>query len=157
MFEIGQTFRLTTAITAEDARHAVLVSQDTQPVHMNAEYAARTHFGRTIAPGVLAIGRVAGLLGTRLVDPRTHYIVTEQFAVRFVRPLFAGDDLAMRAIVTGWDAKRRRVTVKLEARNQDERRVLAGTASLVVFAVDTDQAGEAPVTRTGPPERDAPG
>jgi acyl dehydratase len=82
MFQPGQLFARATAITDEDARQAALLSQDVQPVHLDPGYAARTRFGRPIVPGALVLGRVAGLLGTGLVDLRTHYIVTQRFWAR---------------------------------------------------------------------------
>ncbi len=133
MFDEGQLFTLTTAITEQDAWQAAVLSQDTQPLHVDAAYAARTRFGRPIAPGILVLGRVAALLGTGLVDLRTHYIVTEQLSARFVRPVFVDDDLLVRVTVATWCQERGRLTVNVDVRNQRQRRVLAGTASLVVF------------------------
>jgi acyl dehydratase len=78
VFEAGQIFTLVTRITEEDAQQASLLSQDTQPLHLDRAYAERTDFGRPIAPGVLIIGRVAAALGTRLVDLRSHYVITRQ-------------------------------------------------------------------------------
>jgi 3-hydroxybutyryl-CoA dehydratase len=149
MFEIGQTFTLSTPVTAEDAVQTALLSQDTQPLHLDPGFAARTHFGRPIAPGVVVIGRVGALLGTRLVDAQTHYIVTEQFAVRFVRPVFAGDALTVRATVKTWDAERQRVSVDLDVRNQRQRRVLGGTASLMVFSLGGGPGARVPEASAG--------
>src|SRR5947209_3011696 len=121
-----------TSITADDAREAALLSDDVQPVHLDRDYAARTRFGQPIVPGALTIGRVAGLLGTGLVDLSTHYIVTQRFAAEFLRPVVVGDELAMSAKVTGWDANSGHLAVDIEVRNQRGRRVLKGTANLVV-------------------------
>ena len=102
---------------------------------MDPDYAGRTRFARPIVPGALTIGRVAGLLGTGIVNVRTHYIVTQQFAAQFLRPVFIGDELLMRARVTDWNLEDGRLSVDIEVRNQRNRRVLVGTASLVVFSV----------------------
>jgi acyl dehydratase len=144
VFQSGQEFTRLTAITDEDARSAALLSEDVQPVHLDPVYAARTRFRRPIVPGALTIGRVAGLLGTGLVDTRTHYVVTQRFMAEFLRPVEVGDELWMRATVREWDEQAGRLSVDIEVRNQRNRRVLTGTASLVVFALtDTDAAADA--------------
>ena len=120
-----------------------MLSQDVQPVHMDAEYASRTRFGRPIVPGALTIGQVAGLLGTGLVDTRAHYIVTQRFAAQFLRPVFVGDELRLRATVTAWNQADSHLSVEVEVRNQRGRRVLVGTADLVVFAVGAHAADRA--------------
>jgi acyl dehydratase len=135
VFEPGQEFTRSTFITAEDARHAADLSDDIQPVHLDVDFAARTRFGRPIVPGALTIGRVAGLLGTGLIDLSTHYIVTQRFAAEFLRPVVVGDELLMCARVTEWDPESGRLAVDIEVRNQRRRRVLRGTANLLVFRV----------------------
>ena len=146
MFQPGQLFTRSASITDEDAYQAAVLSQDVQPVHLDATYAARTRFGRPIVPGALTIGHVAGLLGTGLVDTRSHYIVTQNFAAQFLRPVFVGDELLLRATVTTWNQSDGHLSVEIEVRNQRGRRVLVGTAGLVVFAV-----AEVAVDRASPP------
>jgi len=140
------------SVSNDDAHQAAVLSQDVQPVHLDPDYAARTRFGRPIVPGAFAISRVAGLLGTGLVDLRTHYIVTHRFAAEFLRPVFVGDELRIQATVTAWGEEDGRLSVDVEVRNQRNRRVLLGTADLVVLAltdhVGSDQAG---VRTTRPP------
>jgi len=132
VFDAGQVFTLVTTITEEDALQAALLSQDIQPLHLDRAYAERTDFGRPIAPGVLIVGRVAALLGTRLVDLRSHYVITRQFDMRFARPVFAGDELRIDATVSTWDEQRGHLRVNFEARNQENRRILSGVARLAV-------------------------
>lgn len=135
MFEAGQAFTFTTAITNDDVRRAALVSEHLQPLHHDSVYAERTHFGRPIVPDSLIVGRVTGLLEARLVDPHTHYVVTEQVDAHFTDPVFVGDQLTVQANVDVWNGERGRLTVSVEVKNQEEHPVLTGTTSFAVFAL----------------------
>ncbi len=133
MFQTGQGFTFTTAITDEDVRRSALISKDVQPLHLDPTYADRTHFRRPIVPDSLILGRLGGLIEARLVDPQTHYVVTEKIDAHFTNPVFAGDQLVVHTNVDAWNDDRGRLTVSVEVHNQEEHLVLNGTASFAVF------------------------
>lgn len=72
---------------AELAAFADLAA-DHNPIHLNAEFARTTAFGRRIVHGMLAASLFSGLLGERLPGRGTVYLGQE---LRFLRPLYLGE------------------------------------------------------------------
>ncbi|WP_456307371.1 MaoC family dehydratase [Paeniroseomonas aquatica] len=61
-------------ITEADVVLFAAVTGDTNPMHLNAEYAKTTVFGERIAHGMLAAGLITKVLGTQLPGPGTIYM-----------------------------------------------------------------------------------
>jgi 3-hydroxybutyryl-CoA dehydratase len=85
---IGQTASVGKTISEADILLYTAVSSDTNPLHLDAEYAATTKFGARIAHGMLSAGLISAVLGTRLPGPGTVYIAQN---LRFLSPVFIGD------------------------------------------------------------------
>ncbi|MGC8468478.1 MAG: MaoC family dehydratase [Acetobacteraceae bacterium] len=96
-------------ISEADILLYVAVSTDTNPVHLNAEYAAGTLFKERIAHGMLSAGLISAVLGTRLPGPGTIYLSQ---SLRFRGPVKIGDTVIAEVEVTALDAARHRATLK---------------------------------------------
>lgn len=72
------------------------VSGDLNPLHLDPEFARTTKFGRTIAHGMMTLAFVSQVMrdwaGSAWED-------LGQLAVTFVAPVFAGDEVVVRAEV----------------------------------------------------------
>lgn len=73
------------------------ISGDTNPLHLNKEYAARTRFRGVIAHGMLPASLISAVLGTKLPGPGAIYVSQN---CRFRAPVRAGDTVVARATVT---------------------------------------------------------
>jgi acyl dehydratase len=96
---------------------------NTQPLHINADYAARTEFGRTIMNGLFTLGLVVGLTVTELTAG-TIIANLGYEQVNHPHPMFPGDTLYVATEVTAKRDSRSRpeagiVTLKHTGRNQD--------------------------------------
>ena len=85
------------------------VSGDTNPVHLDDEYAAGTPFKGRIAHGMLTAAFISAVLGTILPGPGAIYMSQ---SLRFKAPVRPGDTVRARARVTAIDPQRRRVTLE---------------------------------------------
>ena len=68
---VGQTASFGKTITEADIVLFAAVTGDTNPMHLNADYAKGTVFGERIAHGMLAAGLITKVLGTQLPGPGT--------------------------------------------------------------------------------------
>jgi acyl dehydratase len=59
---VGDRFEFTKTIRADDVRHFAAASGDTNPLHLDEEYAARTRFKGRIAHGTLVGGLISAAL-----------------------------------------------------------------------------------------------
>ncbi len=105
---IGQTAELVRAVTEADIVAFAQVTGDTNPVHLDADYAATTAFGERIAHGMLSAGYISAVLGTALPGPGAVYLSQ---SLAFKRPVRIGDEVTARATVTAIDDAKARVTL----------------------------------------------
>ncbi len=85
------------------------VSGDTNPVHLDAEFAAQTQFKERIAHGMLSAGFISAVLGTRLPGPGAIYLSQ---TLRFRAPVHIGDTVVVRVCVKEVLAEKRRVVLE---------------------------------------------
>lgn len=109
--EPGMTAEVAKTITEADILMFAAVSMDTNPVHLDAETAAKSPFGERIAHGMLSAGLISAVLGTRLPGPGTIYLGQ---TLRFRAPVKIGDTVRARIEVTAVDAAKKRATIKTE-------------------------------------------
>lgn len=129
---VGHIASVTRRVSAEDIRKFAEATGDTNPVHMDAAYAARTRFKEPIAHGMLSAGLVSAALGTQLA-PHAVVIYLSQ-NLRFRAPVKPGDTLTAKATVTSVDTERSRVALDTVVTNQDGTDVLTGDALVLIDA-----------------------
>ena len=107
--EVGMTAIYSRTVTESDIVLFCGISGDTNPIHLDREYAARTQFGGTIAHGMLSASFISTVIGTKLPGPGAIYVSQN---CRFKAPVRAGDTVRARATITEINAERRRVKLK---------------------------------------------
>jgi 3-hydroxybutyryl-CoA dehydratase len=105
---VGQSASFGKTITEADILMFAAVSGDTNPVHINAEFAARSMFKERIAHGMLSAGLISTVLGTRLPGPGTIYLSQ---TLKFRAPVRIGDTVTATATVAALDAAKKRATL----------------------------------------------
>jgi len=106
---VGMTAVYTKTITDADVVMYAGVSGDTNPVHINDEYASSTMFKSRIAHGMLTASFISTVLGTKLPGPGCIYMSQN---LKFKAPVRIGDTVHARVTVTDIIPEKRRVTVK---------------------------------------------
>src|SRR5260221_14086615 len=71
---IGSKASLSRTITEDDILLFALVSGDHNPIHLDAEYAERSRFGRRVAHGFLIGSLISAVLGNDLPGPGSWYL-----------------------------------------------------------------------------------
>ncbi|MEW5829213.1 MAG: MaoC family dehydratase [Chloroflexota bacterium] len=132
-FIIGEKAQLSRLITEADIAAMAGITGDTNPVHMDEEFAAKTRFKGRIAHGVFSAGLVSAVLGTKLPGPGAVYL---KQTLNFLYPVRAGETITAEAEVSAWRADKRIVTLKTRVFNQDGRDVVEGEAVLLVDKVE---------------------
>ncbi len=127
----GQSARLLRTLTQEDIRAFAAVSGDSNPAHLDAEYARHTLFQGVIAHGMWGGALISALLGTEFPGPGTIYL--EQ-ALRFLRPVRVGDTLTVAVTVASKDDAKKHVHLDCHVHNQKGEKVLEGLARVLAPA-----------------------
>jgi len=105
------------------------VTGDTNPVHLDDDYAAGTRFGRRIAHGMIAAGLVSATLANDLPGPGTVYL---NQTLKFKLPVYPGDTVTAIVEVLTVRHDKPIVTLSTVCTNQDDKVVLEGEA-VVLF------------------------
>ncbi|MFV3074289.1 MaoC family dehydratase [Niveispirillum fermenti] len=117
-------------ITETDIVMFAGISGDTNPMHLNEEYARATPFGGRIAHGMLSACFITTVLGTRLPGPGCIYMSQN---LRFRSPVRIGETVTTTVTVTGLVPDKRRVLLSTNCTVGD-RIVIDGDAMVMVPA-----------------------
>ncbi len=107
--EVGMSASFGKTITDADILMFAGVSGDTNPVHLNEEFAGGTVFEGRIAHGMLTASLISTAIGTRLPGPGCIYLSQ---TLRFRAPVRAGDTVTARVTIVEIDRQRRRVRME---------------------------------------------
>ncbi|AQL44467.1 acyl dehydratase [Halorientalis sp. IM1011] len=122
---------LTRQLGEDEADQFAKITSDTNALHLNEEFAARTRFGGRILHGTL----VAGLISAALAAFPGMTIYLDQH-LEFVAPASMGDTYTARCTVVDELAKGRyRVSTRVE--NGDGDIVVQGTATILIDEMPT--------------------
>lgn len=127
---VGQTASVSRTVSEADILMFAGVSGDTNPVHLDEEFAASTLFGGRIAHGMLSAGLFSAVFGTRLPGPGCIYLSQ---SLRFKAPVKIGDTVVARVTVKELKSEKRRALFSTVC-TVGERVVLDGEAEILVPA-----------------------
>ena len=148
---LGQTAVYARTLTETDIVLFAGISGDTNPIHINEEFASQTMFSGRIAHGMLTAAFISTVLGTRLPGPGAIYVSQ---SIRFKAPVRAGDTVVCRATVTDLLPAKKRATFSTVV-SVGNKVVLEGEAVLMVPGRPAHvPAAGAPATAAAAPARE---
>ena len=100
-------------ITEADVVLYAGVSGDTNPLHLNEEFASHTRFKTRVVHGTLTTSLWSALIGTRLPGPGCIYMGQD---MKFVKPVHPGDTVTAKITVAEIDKEKQRVYLDGECR-----------------------------------------
>jgi 3-hydroxybutyryl-CoA dehydratase len=124
----GMTAVFSKTVTEADIVLFAGITGDTNPVHLNEEFAKPTMFKGRIAHGMLTAGFVSAVFGTKLPGPGCIYLSQ---SLKFKAPVRIGDTVVARVTVSAIDQAKGRVTFATTCHVGDAV-VLDGEAQLLV-------------------------
>ena len=125
---LGMSASFVKTIEERDVQLFAEISGDTNPIHLDEEFAARSPFGGRIAHGMLTAGLISTVIGTLLPGPGAIYLGQN---LRFKAPVRLGDTVEAEVTVSELDAKRKRASMAAVCRF-DDTVVLDGDALIMV-------------------------
>ncbi|MGH1430885.1 MAG: MaoC family dehydratase [Neptuniibacter sp.] len=126
--EVGMSDSFAKTITDADVCLFAGISGDTNPVHINDDYAKTTMFGKRIVHGMFSAALISTVAGTKLPGPGAIYV---DQSVKFKAPVFIGDTAKATVTVLEIDSRRRRVKCSTEVHVGDKL-VATGAATFMV-------------------------
>jgi 3-hydroxybutyryl-CoA dehydratase len=127
---LGETASRSRMITEKDIIAFAELIDDSNPVHLDAEYAKTTMFGERIAHGMHSASFFTTLIATRLPGIEGVYVSQE---IKFIRPVRIGDTITAQATVIGKNDAKRRITLKTMVTNQCGELIIDGKGVVAVM------------------------
>jgi len=128
-FAVGEEASFSRTFTQEDVEIFSRLSGDTNPVHLDENYARETRFQGRIIHGLLVASLISSVLGTKLPGPGSVYL-SQQLSFR--APARVGERLTARVRVADWDETRGRIVLATDVINENEVALIIGEAKLVL-------------------------
>ncbi|GAC1462477.1 MAG: MaoC family dehydratase [Chloroflexota bacterium] len=124
----GSTASFTKTITEADVVLFAGLTGDTNPLHIDAEYARQSRFGQRIAHGMLTAGLISTVIGTKLPGPGAIYM---RQTLEFMAPVHIGDTVTATGTIASWDGGKGPMTIDTVCSNQRHEEVLRGQACIL--------------------------
>jgi acyl dehydratase len=121
--EVGQTARRTQTVTSEDVELYARLTGDRNPLHFDADFAARTRFGRLVAQGGIAAGMLNALVAMDLPGPGTVFMSQ---SLTYLAPTYLGDTLTAQVEVLALKPDKPVCQLRATIHNQDGVALLEG-------------------------------
>jgi acyl dehydratase len=141
---IGAEAHRTRRVTERDVALFTEITGDANPLHYDAELAARSRFGGLVVQGGVTSGLLNALVAEQLPGPGSVFL---EVAWRFLAPVRPGDEITARAVVTDVRDDKPVTSLRTTVTDQDGVVVLDGTAVVwrdpVVAAATAQRAGKA--------------
>lgn len=125
---VGDTAFQTVEIVAENVETFGRITNDLNPVHFDADYAATTMFKKRIAHGMYVGSLFSRVFGMDLPGEGSIYVHQN---LQFKRPVYFGDKITATVTVTDINKDRNRVFFDCVATNDQGVVVIKGTAEMM--------------------------
>lgn len=126
--EVGMTAQYTKQILEEDIKLFAILSGDTNPIHLDEEYARTTQFGGCIAHGAICAVIISAAVATTIPGPGSVYVGQE---MRFKKPVRPGDTLVAQLKLVEKKRRGNIVLIENEIKNQNGETVFVGVSTVV--------------------------
>jgi 3-oxoacyl-[acyl-carrier protein] reductase len=137
----GDTAVIRHTFTAEDVATFAGLSGDYNPLHMEDEFAKKTHLRRRVVHGMLVASYVSTLIGMQLPGAGALWM---QQSFRWRNPVFVGDTVEVTLKVTHKSQGSRILSIEITAMNQNGKPVMEGEGTVSVPEIRSNPI-EAPI------------
>jgi 3-hydroxybutyryl-CoA dehydratase len=127
-FKVGDSASYSQTIGEAQIAQFIGAVGDTNPLHVDAEFARKSRFGQRVAQGILVAGLISTAIGTRLPGVGAVYLGQN---LRFVKPTFIGDTITATITVTAIRPDKPILTLETVCTNQRGEQVITGEATVL--------------------------
>jgi acyl dehydratase len=120
---VGQRARRTQTVTMRQIELYAEITGDRNPLHFDADFAARTRFGRLVAQGGITAGMLNTLVAMDVPGPGTVFLSQ---SLKYLAPVYVGDTLTAEVEVLSLKPDKPVCQLKATIVNQDGTPLLEG-------------------------------
>ncbi len=128
---VGQRASRSLTLTTQHVATFAELTGDYNPLHFDADFAARTRFGRLVVQGGLTTGLLHALVAMDMPGPGTVFLSQNW---KFTAPVYIGDTITATAEVLSVHATKPVTQLAIRVTRQGDEVVLEGEAWCYTFA-----------------------
>lgn len=128
--QLGMAAEVSKTVGMADIGTFAALTGDSNPLHLDGEFAVNSRFGGVISHGMLTAGLLSTVLGMKL--PGTGAVYISQ-TLNFRGPVRPGDTIVARAEVVELVPERKRVRLATRIANQRSETVIEGEAWMLLM------------------------
>lgn len=125
--KVGAVFTEEITYNQENVNTFAKITGDNNPIHIDAEFAKNTPFGRPIVHGFYSAAVFSMVFGTKFPGEGTIYMYQD---MKFLAPVFVDEPYTAKFEVTEVNTEKHRGTIKCLLINKDGKNVIEGIAKL---------------------------
>ncbi|HVD99291.1 MAG TPA: MaoC family dehydratase [Cytophagaceae bacterium] len=122
LMQLGQTYSEVFSLSQEQVRAFAEVTGDFNPLHLDAEYAAKTVFKKPIVHGIFGISIFSKILGMKFPGEGTVYMKQE---ISFKRPMYIDGVYEAVAMVKEINRERHQALIETKITDKETGKVCA--------------------------------
>ncbi len=126
---IGNTASISKIFTEQDVEKFAALSEDRNPVHLDAEFAKNSIFKQRIVHGMLSASLFSGLLGEQLPGQGTIYLGQN---LKFTAPVPIGEEITATVEIIDIRADKPIVTLRTYCKDSKDNLVIDGEAVVLI-------------------------
>ena len=123
--KVGQSYVMSRVFTQQDVKGFAMLSYDSNPLHMDEDYARTTRFGQLIVPGFLTASMFSAIIGTKFPGEGTIYLSQN---MSFWKPVFPEKEVLAEVTVKELYPLKRRVLLETCCYDENHELLVSGTA-----------------------------
>jgi acyl dehydratase len=127
MLKQGDFYELEVGFTQAQVDAFAEITADSNPIHIDAEYAKNTLFGRPIVHGFLAGAVFSRIFGTLFPGEGTIYMYQD---MKFMAPVFVNTPYKARVEITEVNTEKHNGTIACLLTDNNGNKLIEGTARL---------------------------
>ena len=119
--EEGDSLSLTESIEDKELLLYLGLTNDSNPLYIQHDYAQQTEYKKPIVPSIMLMGIITSAVSKHLPGPGSHVVNS---SINFLEPVYHYETLTFHFEVIKVDKMKGVVTISIEAVNEEENRVL---------------------------------
>lgn len=128
--KLGQKAFITKIFSLEEVKHFSDISLDSNKIHFDYEFAAKSIFGKPIVQGPLVSSLIGGILGTTLPGDGTIYLSQE---TNFKKPVYIAEKIQVNVEIIDIRTDKNVITLRTWVDKENGELAIEGKAVVLLL------------------------
>lgn len=105
-------------------------SKDFNPMHFDESYASETRFKKRIVHGLFCVGMISKIIAMQMPGEGSVFVNEN---LNYIAPVYIGDEIFAKVAVNKIEVDKKKITLDIECKNQENKIIMTGDALIKMF------------------------